>query len=517
MWKVSPGVLIADRYRLGGILGTGGMGAVYRAEDERLHGRPCAIKVLSSVSPSPADQRRFEREISIIARLRSPHIVQVFDTGTLPDGGTFIVMELLEGETLASLVQREGALAPARAVEIALGIADALAEAHHQSIIHRDLKPANVFVARAPSGRELPKVLDFGIAKDVASHGGADLTGGQLFGTPRYMAPEQFMSRPADARSDLYSLGLLLHEMLGGRPAFDLSMPVPPELALMSAALRFGYLHVNSAPAPLVGVPAEVAAVVARLLAKSPERRYQSAAEVVAALRPEMAFAAGGPGEPIDAPTLSTGVLLVGEAMGATGARSPVRSAGRAAVLAGVALTAGLGVWALAHRGEPPPDVAPATAICVDDVETTPPGASVLRGGVAIGTTPLRLERPCDEARPVRLELAGFEPASLQLEGAESARWHEALLPLPAPGPAAEAVDPPPEDPASRPGAVNIPAPSPATAAPRAAPAPRPQPAGRPVRTEVPKPPPATPKPPVAKPAPAPTPPPPPSASPLPF
>ena len=209
------GTLIDGRYRLVDVVGHGGMGVVYRAHDERLSGRPCAVKLLLGNSMDPEEAERFEREVRIIARLRSQHVVQVLDTGVTDEGRRYIVMELLEGAPLSGLLKHGGPLDPPRAVRIIRGVLAGLAEAHEHGVVHRDLKPANVWITRARTGEETAKVLDFGIAKD--SREGEDLTAASMvIGTPKYMAPEQFKKQPADARTDLYACGLLLYQMLAG-------------------------------------------------------------------------------------------------------------------------------------------------------------------------------------------------------------------------------------------------------------------------------------------------------------
>ena len=138
--------VIADRYHLTNIVGRGGMGVVYRAEDQRLNNRPCAIKLLTRAAMDAEEDARFDRELDIITLMRSPHVVQVLDTGNLDDGRRFIVMELLEGYTLSDLIKQSGALSAARTMVIARGILAGLSEAHEHGIIHRDLKPANIFI-----------------------------------------------------------------------------------------------------------------------------------------------------------------------------------------------------------------------------------------------------------------------------------------------------------------------------------------------------------------------------------
>jgi TolB-like protein/Tfp pilus assembly protein PilF len=271
---LSPGAWLG-RYRVVALLGRGGMGEVYRAHDERL-GRDVAVKVLrSGQRASPALQKRFETEAKAVGSLNHPNVVAVFDAGE-EDGCPYLVTELLEGETLAERL-RKGAFAPAAAVEVALAVARALEAAHAVGVVHRDLKPANVFVTK--DGRI--KVLDFGLAKwtqpDAVSR--ESTMPGALLGTPGYMSPEQARGEAADGRSDLFSLGALLYEMLCGSAPFRRSSPVEDLHAI---------LHEDPPPleASRRGIPRNLETVVRRCLAKKPDDRFQSAHEVVEALAP---------------------------------------------------------------------------------------------------------------------------------------------------------------------------------------------------------------------------------------
>jgi len=263
------------RYRVVSLLGRGGMGEVYRAHDERL-GRDVAVKVLrSGTRAGPGLQKRFESEANAVGSLNHANVVAVFDAGE-ENGCPYLVTELLEGETLAER-RRKGALAPAVAVEAALGIARALEAAHAVGVVHRDLKPANVFLTM--DGRI--KVLDFGLAKWTQPEAVSreSTMPGALLGTPGYMSPEQARGEAADARSDLFSLGVLLYEMLCGSAPFRRSSRVEDLHAIL-----------NEDPPPLEasrrGIPRNVETVVRRCLAKKPDDRFQSAREVVEALAP---------------------------------------------------------------------------------------------------------------------------------------------------------------------------------------------------------------------------------------
>lgn len=284
------GTTVAGRYRIDRLLGSGGMGAVYRAEHVLMR-KTVALKVLHrEMTLVPEVVARFEREAIAASRVDHPNVVAATDFGKLEDGGFYLVLEFVEGRSLRAVLDAEGALAPDRAARIAAQIASALAEAHAQGIVHRDLKPDNVMLVERPENPEHVKVLDFGIAKVAAN----DLAGqpaltrfGSVFGTPEYMSPEQAMGTTVDHRADLYALGVLLHEMLAGETPFH-------DQDLMALLAR----QMTAPPPPLpTSVPPALRAVVARLLAKRPEERPPSADAVVAALLP-IAGAGGAPPAP---------------------------------------------------------------------------------------------------------------------------------------------------------------------------------------------------------------------------
>jgi Tol biopolymer transport system component len=267
-------------YEVVALLGRGGMGEVYRARDPRLH-REVAIKVVAS-APDPQHLHRFEQEARAAAGLSHPNVLAIYDFGTHEDQ-PFVVSELLEGETLRDRLSR-GSLPLKRAIDYAQQIASGLAAAHDSGIVHRDLKPANLFVTT--DGRV--KILDFGLAVLVPSGqaiGGASTVsaapvagvGGGIAGTPSYMSPEQILGRQVDHRSDIFSFGLLLYEMLAGRRAFERPSPIQT----MNAALE-------EEPPALTGllptVPSELQQIVARCLEKNPNDRFQSTRDLCFAL-----------------------------------------------------------------------------------------------------------------------------------------------------------------------------------------------------------------------------------------
>jgi serine/threonine protein kinase len=265
----SAATILSDRYELGRELGHGGMARVLRGTDRQL-GRHVAIKVLSP--PYDRDQafvERFRREAHAAARLNHPSIVAVYDTGS-DDGTHYIVTELVEGETLADLLERGGPLPPQRAVDISSEITRALAAAHERGVVHRDVKPGNVMLT--PDGRV--KVVDFGIARAAGAE--SVTRSGLVLGSAPYLSPEQARGEPGDERSDIYALGCVMYEMLTGRPPFTADTPV---------ATLYLHVHEQAPPPSSVGeVPADLEAIVLRCLEKDPAARFQSATELEHAL-----------------------------------------------------------------------------------------------------------------------------------------------------------------------------------------------------------------------------------------
>jgi beta-lactam-binding protein with PASTA domain/predicted Ser/Thr protein kinase len=268
--------LLGDRYELSDTLGRGGMAEVHEGRDLRL-GRRVAVKILKpELARDPSFQARFRREAQSAASLNHPNIVAVYDTGedTLEGGGEqlvvpYIVMEYVDGMTLRQLLQSGRRLLPERALEIAGGVLAALDYSHRHGIVHRDIKPANVMLTRTGD----VKVMDFGIARALADSATTMTAAATVLGTAQYLSPEQARGEVVDARSDLYSAGCLLYELLTGRPPFTGDSPV-----------SVAYQHVSESPEPPSSVDAavdsNVDAVVLKALAKHPDDRYQSASEM---------------------------------------------------------------------------------------------------------------------------------------------------------------------------------------------------------------------------------------------
>jgi serine/threonine-protein kinase len=308
-----PGRLLGGRYELGERVGRGGMAEVHRGLDVRL-GRAVAVKVLrDELARQPSFHARFRREAQAAASLNAPSIVAVYDTGE-DDGVPFIVMEYVEGRTLREVLAEEGRLLPRRALEITADVCAALEVAHRAGIVHRDIKPANVMLT--PSGGV--KVMDFGIARAAADSSVTVTQTQQVIGTAAYLSPEQARGEHVDARSDLYSTGCLLYELVTGTPPFT-----------GDSVVALAYQHVREDPAPPSSydpsLTADVDAVVLKAMAKNPANRYRSAAE----MRADVLRAAVGE------PVLATPVLEPVQTLAPAAAVAPLARAhrGRRAVV----------------------------------------------------------------------------------------------------------------------------------------------------------------------------------------
>jgi hypothetical protein len=385
------GTVIDGRYRIIGKLAAGGMGEVYRAQHVEL-GKPMALKVMRpELSADPDFVARFKREAVAASRIGQQNIVDISDFGRTESGRFYFVMEYLDGATLTSLISSEGAQPLARIVKLSVQIARALSAAHALAIVHRDLKPDNIVVLQRPGQADLVKVLDFGVAK--VSHGqgeGGQTALGVVVGTPQYMSPEQAKAIPADVRSDIYSLGLIIYELITGRPTFSAETP---SMLMVK--------HVTESPPPLrpstaVEVPPALEALVMRMLAKEPAARPQTMDEVIAAL----------------------------ESLGQSPA--PVKRTSRVGLWAGVGVLAvgALGV-VLFKRPVEAPVVEKPVVVVEKPVVVAPPVVAtqvkltfesnaekteISEGGTRLGAAPFTLSRDAGAEADLEFTAPGFKP-----------------------------------------------------------------------------------------------------------
>jgi len=367
------GVTVAGRYRVVRLVARGGMGRIYLAEQLPL-GRSVALKVLEARAvqreQDPEFERRFLLEAATCARLTHPNTVKVYDYGPLNVNGEdtfYMAMEFIEGKTLRQALKADGPLPASRALRIAREVARSLREAHSTGVIHRDLKPSNVMISRTPGEEETVKVVDFGIAK-VLDNDVGDLTmNGKFLGSPRYMSPEIIRHGAVDHRADLYALGVLLYEMLGGRAPFQ-----------GEKAVHTMMMHVNDPPPSIfertgVTVPLPAEQIALACLAKRPDDRPPDADAVIALID---AALASGVAPAIEAST-------EGDEVGRPPKRLPW---GLAALTAGVA---GI-VLALALRASPATDAPGASSNIASQgaVPRTPADSSAAPAPPAPSTAP---------------------------------------------------------------------------------------------------------------------------------
>ena len=466
-------------YKIVRKIGEGGMGAVFEAQQEPI-GRRVAVKILHpKYAAEPSIAARFLNEARAVNLVDHPGVVQISDYGQLPDGTAYLVMEFLKGETLNQRIKRPGGLGLPDIVRMARQIASALTAAHEKNIFHRDLKPDNVMLVPDPDadmpGRERIKLLDFGIAKvahpenDGKAEQAPKTATDVVMGTPRYMAPEQCRGGVAiDGKADVYSLGVMLYEMLCGRPPFS------------GGSGEVLAMHIYETPPPLrqlaPHVPEELTTLVHRLLAKKKEERptmaeVQTALDQVAVRHPTsvlqaikltpammaaMSTPSGSqphltpPGTPSAPP--STMGLSSGQAEDKAGQARRRVVAGAFALLSAVAI--GIGLWRSLLAPAPPikpiastPDASVGVVATKEQapprrvhwtVTSSPPGAQVVRASddQVLGTTPWTGDEVAGEGQlEVKLRLTGYGEKRLQLDRTTDQKISELLEALPKRGP----------------------------------------------------------------------------------
>jgi serine/threonine-protein kinase len=434
---ITPGQVISERYRIVSKIAEGGMGEVYKGEHVDL-GKAFAVKVIrAELSNDPDFAERFKREAIAASRIGHPNIVDVSDFGRTPDGRFYFVMEFLVGRTLTQLLKEQGALPAPRALAITLQMCRALEAAHQLGIVHRDLKPENILLLNRGGQADFVKVVDFGVAK-VAEPGRSGYTSvGMVVGTPQYMSPEQAAGTQLDARTDIYSTGLMLYEMLAGLPPF---MGETPSLVMAAHIYKEAPPLM---PAPNVGaVPESLRDVVRRMLAKAPTERPGTMGEVISVLEAAQAElgVAGSGRNPI---VLNTGMRVA--AASGSFATEVVRPKKRIALVAGAAaavLVVGLGVAFLVRgssetasaaatvtepeaEAKPAPSPTPAPAVAAKEetvkvsITTVPENAEILRGGALVGRTPKILTWKKGERAELKISLKGYEGVQQIVEPTE--------------------------------------------------------------------------------------------------
>ena len=275
------GRVLADRYQVESLIGTGGTSMVYRAQHNQLH-RTVAIKMLKAhLVTEEESKKRFEQEARAVSCLTHPHVVTIYDVGVTRYGEPYIVMEYLEGTSVADFIKENGPMDWQRALPIFISAAGALSHAHKKTVIHRDVKPSNIMLVPSDEEPDFVKIVDFGLAKLRSLTGEFQRVTktGEVFGSPAYMSPEQCTGRKLDERTDLYSLGVVMYEVLVGRPPFK-------ERSSIETIRR----HIKEPPPsfaelnPDVEVPAKLQQIVFKCLAKSTDERYQTMDELKAEL-----------------------------------------------------------------------------------------------------------------------------------------------------------------------------------------------------------------------------------------
>ncbi len=387
------GRVIGGKFPIVGMLGEGGFGAVYRAVQEPV-GRQVALKVIrGGDAADPEIRARFFREAKVVASLSHPAVVTLHDYGEEPDGLLYIAFELVAGRPLSEIVRSGGPMQPARAVSLVTQILSALTEAHNLGLLHRDLKPDNLMVTQGSLGEEKVRLLDFGLSKRFAAAENGDSVAtrqGIIMGTPRYMSPEQASGQSVDGRSDLYAMGVLLYELLSGRPPFVHTSP----LDLLMA-------HIGEPVPPLsasLNLPPALTQVVMKSLGKRPDQRFQTAADFSRELRAAVGEPSGGFASPLVSQSAPAMAAVTASSAGLKSARPDEETVEHQAVTDPVPAVA-------------PPAVAPATTAPTGDFGTAAPEIaqrSLSANAVGHRPEPSAVTKPPRAMLPVLLAAAAI-------------------------------------------------------------------------------------------------------------
>lgn len=429
---VSVGEVIAGKYKLERVLGQGGMGVVFAAVDRELERRVAIKLLLPEHTENEGAVGRFLREAKAAARIRSEHVVQVYETGRLPAGVPYIVMEFLNGADLAQKLEERGTLPVPEAANYLLEACEALAQAHAAGVVHRDLKPANLFLSRHADGSDVLKVLDFGISK--LDSGAALTKSATILGSPYYMSPEQLQTpTDVDARADVWALGVIAYELLSGRRPFD-SESLP---GLCVSIL-------NTQPAPISeitqAVPPELERFLQRCLAKDRKDRCQTVAEFAAALAP---FAPAGAARaervsrllesgPVSSQSLNQALSVSPSDKASNWVHTHQQQERRLGpvFIAGIAFLAlGAGAAFLFLRGEPPAATPEAAATRPTSVVPSQPSAPTVLPTTLAATPP---EPTVSAVVPSSAAAAGSSPPELPRRPARREPARSEAKPAPA-------------------------------------------------------------------------------------
>ncbi len=410
------GLALDNKYRIIRVIGRGGMGVVYEAEHTTL-GKRVAIKLMLEKYTGDSEAvARFTREALAASRIGNPHIIDVMDIGTAPDGRSFVVMELLEGAPLSRVIEEQGPMPPTRAISIMRQVLKAVGAAHAKGIVHRDLKPDNIFLLDHGDSGDFVKLLDFGISKmmdpDLQVAATKLTTTGVVMGTPLYMAPEQAMGAEIDHLADVYACGVIMYELLAGKPPFD-----GATYAVLVAKLLTTEPPLLTTHRP--GLSAKLVAAVHRALEKDPQARHRSADAFATAL-PQATSASA-----LElASTQASGARMATKRPTGKTRRGPILAAS-IAMLAGIATATAIIISqnkssssSTATTTEPsittPPAPPPGTDTGRLVVSTRPPGAKITIDGNAVGdgatiTLPVGVHK-------IHAELIGFTPSDTEEE-----------------------------------------------------------------------------------------------------